>query len=333
MAKILFLFPGWGRSGGARVVGEYAKGLAARGHYVRLLNNDNCMDPDWFDLGDAKCSRIHAARSAEWDIVICTNPTTVDRALIFQSPGTKMVYFVQMAENYFFLAKSQRWNDALRTYKLAANKGFEVITIGEWLERFLRQWPFQVIHQITNGVNFGEFYPVDQEPQAPYILVEGDGRNEAKDTKGYGWAIARQLRDRYGYVIKGVAAVRPATDVFDQFVLNPTVADYRALYSGAEFMLKASKYEGRSLAPLEAMACGTFTVRALRKGDEDLVHGENCLRCGYDYKALLALAFQAAEDADLRARLRASVTAYAQEHLAWEPIIDRLETLLGIDGD
>jgi hypothetical protein len=293
------------------------------------------MCPDWFDLGKAACIRQYAARNTEWDLVFATNPTTVDRSLLFQSNHTRMMYFVQMAENYFFPAKSDPWNQALRTYKLAANKGFEALTIGEWLGEFLSEWfDPERIHQITNGVNDRHFFPVTSTvDEPPYIVVEGDGRNEAKDTEGYGWKVARELQRRYGYKIKGMAAVPPHVSVgFEQFVLNPSEADYRELYSGAEFMIKASKYEGRSLAPLEAMACGTFTVRALRKGDDDLVHQENCLRCTYDYRDLLALAVQAAEDEELRNRLRASVLAYAQERLAWPSIIDRVEQILGINN-
>lgn len=301
-----------------------------------MVNNDRCVNPDWFDL-KAKCIQVHNARKQKWDVVICTNPTTVDRALLFQSEGTKMFYFVQMAENLFFAEKTHDWENALRTYRLAANKGFTAITIGQWLGKFLQKQGFAAnrIYQVHNGVNERDFYQVDQDPHNPYILVEGDDRNYAKDVSGIGWAAARVLKEEFGLEVWGMAAVKPrnAGDVFDRFVLNPSTADYRELYSGARFMIKASLHEGRSLSPLEAMACGTYTVRALSNGDEDLVHNQNCLRVPYHKGSLVRIGKMAMRNEILHDRLRKAVQLYAKEHLAWGPIIDQVEAHLGINQD
>ncbi|NIV33080.1 MAG: hypothetical protein GWN58_27625 [Anaerolineae bacterium] len=325
--KILYVFPGWGRSGGARIVGEHINRLVARGYDVSMHSNDG-RKPNWFKLN---CRLVDGRGLREtYDTVIVTNPTTVDKGLL--PAAQRRVYFVQMAEHLFFKKGSPEYADAIRTYRLAARNGFRFITIANWLEKFLRDMGAEDVHQVPNGVNEHHFYPVDQpEPVDDYILIEGDERNQAKDIEGIGWRVGVELRKRYGIKLAGCAATRHGYRMeLDEFVMNPSEADYRRLYSGARFLLKASRYEGRSLAPLEAMACGRTTCRAIIKGDDDLMDHVNCLRVGYDYDALLAAASSLVEanGTGLLTTLTHNAARYATKRLRWEPIIDQLERLL-----
>lgn len=325
--RLLFVFPGWGRSGGARVVGEHINRLVARGHDVAMYSNDGRM-PNWFKLN---CRLVDGrGLQQEYDTVVVTNPTTADKGLL--PSADRRVYFVQMQEALFFREGTAEYAEAIRTYRLAARNGFRFITIANWLEAFLRDMGAQDVHQIPNGVNERHFYPeFDGQPTRDFILVEGDDRNEAKDIEGIGWRVAIELRRQYGIKLKGVAATRHRYRMdLDEFVMNPTEADYRRLYSNARFLLKASRYEGRSLAPLEAMACGTTICRALIKGDDDLMDHVNCLRVGYNYDELLAVASSLVEGngTGLLTALTAGAAQYAAKRLRWGPIIDRLEGLL-----
>lgn len=323
--RILYVFPGWGRSGGARVVGEHINRLVARGHDVSMYSNDR-RKPNWFKLN---CPLVDGKGLRErYDVVVATNPTTVDSGLI---PVTdRRVYFVQMAEHLFFKEGTSDYSNAIRTYRLAARQGFRFITIADWLVEFLRGMGAKDVHHIPNGVNERHFYPEGPSTR-DYVLVEGDNRNQAKDIEEIGWRVALKLREQYGIQLKGMAATRhPYTRELDEFVFNPSVADYRRLYTNARFLLKASRFEGRSLAPLEAMACGTTTCRALIKGDDDLRDMKNCRRVGYDYDALLAVSSELveADGTGLMTKLTNNAAHYAIKHLRWEPIIDNLERLL-----
>lgn len=282
--------------------------------------------PDWIEL-KAKRVLMHDARRKVWDCVICTNPSTVHPSML--PAAAHKVYFVQMAEQHFF-AEAQ-WKAIVDTYKVAAREGYTAITIANWVRDFLlsEECGFADVRYIKNGVNTKHFYPVDQEPHAPYILLEGDNRNPAKDVAGYACQIATKLRGEFGVELRGMAATTPPwCGDLDEFVFRPSEADYRRLYSGALFLLKTTRYDARSCAPVEAMACGTPTIRGLIEGDDDLIHGYNCLRSGYDMQSVYEHALNAMRNQALLDELSYNALEYANSQLAWEPIIDELEIML-----
>ena len=99
-------------------------------------------------------------------------------------------------------------------------------------------------------------------------------------------------------------------------------------------MLKCTKYDARSCAPVEAMKCGTPTVRAIDKGDDDLINLQNCLKSKYTggYDEILhnvtVLANVAA--ADLRYSLSENGLKYAKESLNWSRWSDELEKIFAV---
>ena len=52
------------------------------------------------------------------------------------------------------------------------------------------------------------------------------------------------------------------------------------LYEEATLLIKATKYDARSTAPLEAGTKGTLTIRAITEGDDDLDE-TNSFKVGY----------------------------------------------------
>jgi hypothetical protein len=74
-----------------------------------------------------------------------------------------------------------------------------------------------------------------------------------------------------------------------EYFCKPDIRLLNTLYESATILIKASKYDARSCAPIEAMTKGTVTARAIEKGDDDLDH-ENSIKVGYDKRALLGAA-------------------------------------------
>jgi hypothetical protein len=76
------------------------------------------------------------------------------------------------------------------------------------------------------------------------------------------------------------------------------------LYEEATIMIKATKYDARSTAPLEAGTKGTVTVRGIIEGDDDLTE-ENSYKVGYSVDKLYdaaMFALQNKEETERRAK-------------------------------
>lgn len=167
-----------------------------------------------------------------------------------------------------------------------------------------------------------------EEKRGSYILVEGDQRNPAKDTEGIGWRVAMALQERYGLRTVAYAGIIHAyTDEMSSFVLRPDPDTLRRLYAGAMLFIKASRFDGLALAPLEAAACGTATCRAVLFGDDDLRDGETARRVDYNAERLFAVCCELLEHPSELESLHQRAHEYAQTHLLWKDKIDRLESM------
>ena len=79
------------------------------------------------------------------------------------------------------------------------------------------------------------------------------------------------------------------------------------------------------------MACGTTSVVAIIEGSDDLIGGRNCLRVNYNYDKLLRAGRKLLlKRNSLIHKLTIGALAYADKHLDWDPIIDRLEEIYSV---
>jgi hypothetical protein len=332
--RIAYLTPGLGPCGGVRVIAEHVSRLAARGHLVALGASRQMIqrfsksrnDLGWIKLHrDVVLAPFEAVLAAPaFDVVVATGYGTVH--LASQVPGKAHYYFVQMMEYHFFERGSHNWKLARESYPLARDLGFGVITIAEWLKRTM--WNEFGLGSIIvpNGVNKQHFFPDGEKEHA--ILVEGDDRNPAKDIEHLSWRVADQLREEYGVELWGYSAVQHRrVDMLDRFYKRPTTRQMRSLYSRALFLLKASRYEGRACAPVEAMCCGTPSVRGIVQGDDDLLDMKNCVRCEYDYSGLLDAGRLMFDEPGVLEALTDGARGYAAEHLNWSDKIALLEDI------
>ena len=310
---------------------EHVNRLAARGHDVWVVN-DGPNTPGWYGKLDAIV--VPRKKFIEWaapmDVVVATGCSTAYWASTI--PSARYYYFIQMMEHVFFSEGSSQYRLALASYSHAHEQGFKLYTIAKWLsENLADEFGIEGTPVVPNGVNkehfHQEFYSVMAEVPR-YIVLEGDNRNPAKDTEGMAWAVGEVLRKEFGVEVWGYAAYRHGfTDKMDKFIVRPTYQQMRNLYSNAQFLLKTSHFEGRACAPVEAMSCGTATVRGIVHGDDDLINGFNCLRSGYEYDDVLHNARWFLGDKKLRRRLRKNCREYAASELDWDPIIDTIQDL------
>lgn len=275
--KILVTTPCFAPHGGIRIILELANRLAD--HHEVFLQNLG-LDANRHLKIDPRVKVLphDAWKSARPDLWLLTSPHATP---LLERPGKKLLH-LQMLEHLF------RPNDAAwrRQCKAFYTAKYPLISISKWNIAALKKDYWRKDDNtffMGTGVNTLQF-PVEACPKdGKTVLVEGWAvGNPTKDSSRLAPKVARRLKAE-GYRILAYGLLPPAdfADVPDEFHVKPDLATMNWLYREATILLKASVYDARSCSPMEAMTKGTVTARALRLGDEDLIHDVNCLRSDY----------------------------------------------------
>ena len=322
--KILIITPSLAPHGGVRVLVEHANGLAHQGHDVTLqvVHKPEQALPNWVDFHEDVEIQSGAIKynPARFDAIIYGSPFL---AVQFHShyKDAKTFLLLQMCEELFNPDNKAYVQQAIESYHLP----IPIIGISQWnKDRILdvhKRDPNLPYHLIGNGVS-DNFKPGIKD-EGLTVLVEGwVGYNPAKDTEAIAPRVALHLKQKYGARIIAYSQFplsHPQAkfkDVPDEYYVQPTAEQIVRLNQRATFLLKASHYDARSCAPVEAMKCGTPTVRAIDLGDDDLLGGYNCVRCRYDYSQMIALSELVIEGSVLP-KLQLNGLEYAKTNLSW----------------
>ena len=307
---------------------EIANQLAARGHsvYFALLNNQLQQARYWTWHPNVRVVTHQSTYAMRPERFLITSPHSIFRA----QPG-KTVMHLQMLE-HMFRPHDIAW---VRTCNATYRYPAPLLSISRWNMDTLAEThrPLGTMRHIGNGVTAHDFpRPVNEGLREPTtVLVEGwAAYNPCKDTDRVAPLVASRLKQD-GYRVIAYGGYPPADylDVIDEFHLRPTLAEINTLYERASVLVKASRYDARSCSPVEAMAKGCPTARAIVKGDDDLIHDVNCLRVGYeDVDGLYASAKSILEDAELRGRLVLAGYQHIDTECVWGRWIDIIEDTL-----
>lgn len=310
--KIFLTIPSWTTPhGGLRVIMEWANRLT-KWHEVYLYNLKPERPCDWFEIKpEVKICDIQALW--ECDCVIFTSPHDVhlfDMVL----PHQKVFTFLQMMEHLFQPTNPAWLSDCKKFY----TSPYPMFSISEWNMDWMQNKfgrTGELIY-IGDGVNFDDFPIEHTEKDGTTVLIEGwQAGNPSKDRDNITHEVAAWLQ-KDGYKIVAYGAVRNVTDrriLFD-YHCKPSIKLLNQLYSQATILIKATLYDARACAPMEAMSKGTVTARAIMHGDDDLIHGENCLKCGYDKDQLYRNAKELLTNHELRKRLANNCIEYVRKY-------------------
>jgi len=321
--NIFLTIPDFSRHGGIRVIIEWANRLS-RWHSVYLHNLKGQPNPDWITIAPevVLCSDSMAGM----DCLIITSPHSIHFADRPDCPP-KVFLFMQMAE-HLFRPSDITWLNLCRKFYTSPHPMF-----------CISQWNMSTIANdfgrtgemiyIGNGVNLDDF-PISHAPKdVKTVLVEGwEATNPSKDANRIGPMVARMLR-KHGYRIVGFGIVPCKTlpHVLSEYVLKPDTPTMNRLYEQATILIKASYFDARSCSPMEAMTKGTVTVRAIDKGDDDLVHDVNCYRTAYKYEPTLSLALSLLRDDEKRHELAEACRIYVQRY-SWDYWMNKVQNRL-----
>jgi hypothetical protein len=296
--------------GGIRIINEWANRLESFGHRVVLYNQ---AGPVKCIIQEVKCKIVNSTDLLrKSDCLIVTSP---HGAFLLDKDIKKKFVFLQMLEHLFNPTNAKFFNNAIALYKTH----HPIISISQWNIRVLqhqfhRKFP---IHYVGNGVNLNDF-PISYKPKdyKTILLESPEPTNHTKDTERLAVQVAKILKER-GYIIKGFGLKEPKDKIFDEFVLRPNLNTMNRLYEEATLLIKATKYDARSTAPLEAGTKGTVTIRAITEGDDDL-NETNSFKVGYSVDKLYDAAMFALihrDELDKRAnKIREYVQTYTWDY-------------------
>lgn len=345
--NILIISPSLNLHGGIRVLVEWANGLARRGHYVTFQSQQGYF-PNGKDGKANKWIEIHPSvefitdkvefPANAFDVAIAGS-YQVAHFLNAQKWNCRKYCLIQMCEELFHPDNKAYVKQVTDAYRLP----MPLICISKWnIDRILNEHarnPEYPIHYVGNGVT-NDFKPGEKD-KTPTILVEGwIGYNFAKDTEAIGAKVAKRLKEKYIVRILaysqlpkdeqrfGNLPILQYQNIPDEYYLSPNTKQITSLYQRAHLVIKASRYDARACAPVEAMKCGTPTARAIIEGDDDLIHGLNCLRCGYNEDELFAISERLLLDEKLRAELVENGFKYAEKMLDWDYWMQEIEKII-----
>ena len=333
MKNIFVTCPTMAVHGGVRVICEWANHLSRRGHSVTLqiIRPAGYRWDNWIDIDSTVRIQVGQAINLNgYDTAVATFPAAA-LAMDADSSFCKKFYFLQMAEHLF--DPNPAWHNlCFQSYKVK----MPIIGISKWVEEEVRKHRGDgKMYYVGNGVS-DDFKP-GQKDEGLTVLVEGwGGYNDAKDVDLLAPRVAEVLHREYGAKIIAFSQfplsfhkkAKQYEYILSEYHEAPSREALVRLYQRPTFMLKASRYDARSCAPVEAMKCGTVTVRAIERGDDDLIDMANCRKVGYDFNELLYAAKSIINVPDFRLSLESAAIEYATRVLNWETRISEIENIL-----
>lgn len=315
--KIAILTPALEPYGGVRVILNWARSFAEFGHDVTLFNAGGPMSVPWFHIGEhVKLVQGLPRDLTPFDVAISTNPNTT--RFLMNAQARRKLFLWQMVEE-MFLPDDRNYQT---TCAETITAPFPMITVADWIKYHYREKRIFPIHVVENGIDDEFQYYRGAERRQTTVIVEGwESNNAAKDESGVTQKVIAELKEKHGlYVIGyGQQPARREHHLLDEYYIKPTTNELADLYNRAHFLIKCSRYETRSLAPLEAMACGCIPIVSVIQGHPDLKHLYNCFRCGYDFADLYKAVEQALSYENLGAIKKNGLDT--ADRLRWKYII------------
>ena len=307
--------------GGTRILNEWANRLSTY-HKVTMYVQDKKYKCNWFNFNPSIQFTYRNTLINRCDILIIGSPHSIELQRRINK-NAKCFIFLQMLEHLFNPSNIQFNKLCEQTYKTK----HPILSISKWNIDYISNITNNSanLHYIGNGTNFNDFPIEINSNKEDVVLIEGWNPNNAtKDIDYIGPKVACKLK-RLGYKIIAYSQ-RPAikyADIPDEYYVQPTLLQMNELYSRSKILIKASKYDARSLSPLEAMTKGTPTARAIIEGDDDLINDYNCLRTPYNENELYRAALDMLQNTKLYNTLSNNCIKYIQEY-SWDYWIPRI---------
>lgn len=292
------------------------------GHDVTLFS-ENKLDKEckWRKLNVPIVTEF---TGGHYEVVIISSPHSI---WIEDFITTEKCYlFSQMAEDKFH-PNDLRWVSKCLKFYRSPNPMY---SISLWnIDYFFSKGRKAVTRYISNGMDFNDF-PIERiEKDGKTVLLESpDSHNPTKDADHLALKLAGELK-RKGYMVLGYGAKPLITlrNNITNYSINPDLSTINKLYRQASILIKATKFDARALAPLEAMTKGCITSRSINSGDDDLLNNVNAMVCKYDYNELKEQTFELLENHEKRRNLTENGLNFIAEQ-TWEKALEPVNQII-----
>lgn len=295
--KINFIIPFTSKTGGIKIVFEYANRLQERGHdiliympviaykfngkgFIGLLkrikatggNIKRTTKVEWFNLKVPlklvpKISNRYI-RDADYSIATAW-PTAYDVNNLNLIKGNRY-YFIQHYEIW-----SGTKEEVDRTYLLPLKQ----IVIAEWLKNLMENQFNNTKSQVAyNGIDFNQFNNNNKQYNNKIVCM----MYHSLEWKGYkeGLKAFQNVKLKLPDLKLIIFGMEKNEDIpeYAEYHVNPSSEDLKQIYCDADVFIFPSKFEGWGLTPLEAMACKCAVVGTNAGAIGEIgVDGENVL--------------------------------------------------------
>jgi glycosyltransferase involved in cell wall biosynthesis len=275
---INFIVPEISRTGGMRIIFEYANRLTAGGHDVvlytpnipfnsymgmikpyfikyriryaagRLLNKNKLPDKLFkkvFEIKHLWILNNFTVRDA--DVIVATSWTSSYIVSKLDSSKGKKLYLIQDYE---------KWNSNIEYVNKSYTLPLKRITVSEYLKDLLQEKFRSDSEVIPYGIDFNIFNNPDkvfnERKQILFMdhLLENKNSADAIDT-------VKKLKEKYPSLRIKCFGIRKYHSLpeYIEFIEDPDDEIIAALYRESDIFLFTSKFEGFGLPPAESMAC------------------------------------------------------------------------------
>ncbi len=351
--KINFIVPEIVRSGGMRVIFEYANRLAGRGHVVELFTP---IIP--FNIFKGKIVPYYIKYRIKYALKYIFRRNLIPSNIFEKNFKIK---FVPVINNYFIpdadVSIATAWQTAKSVELLGKKKGkkfyliqdYEIwygnpdkinesytlplnrIVVSGYLQNLLMKKFNAGSTKILNGNNYAKYRNENKVYHKPRTLLITDHALENKNTRG-AVTIIEKLKIKYPelrVLCFGLSKFHKMPDYFE-FYENPDEDLIVKLYCDSDIFLFTSLYEGFGFPPAEAMACKCAVVgNAVGALPEYAINNETAILTDPNKpEELYEGTCRLLDNEDELKKISEAGFEHVKKTLNWDNVIDKFEELI-----
>ncbi len=349
--KIVFVVPEISKTGGMRVIFEYANRLSDKGNDVTLVSpifpfNSFMGKISLYFLkyrikyairflsGKVQKPQKYFETRFEIKYILFPLKIFVPEADVYIATSWTSSYLVNKLSNnnkFYLVQDYETWTSNKKyvdeSYKLNLKK----IVVSNYLENLLKDKFNESSQVVLNGIDFEKFDNIIKEKFQAKTILFMDHILENKNTKD-ALKIVEKLHCEYPEIKIKCFGRDKYSDIpeYVKFIKDPSDEGIVGLYQSSDIFLYTSLYEGFALPPAEAMACKCAVAGYNTAGVPDYaVNEDTALLCeAGDTESLYKNVARLINEPSLLEKISMGGYEYVRKTLDWDSAETKFEKII-----